>query len=176
MYVYNPSYLVYNLEMFCPKGTKLWLKTYLYWKVKVMHQSQKLRSLKFHTGGKKKERKNREEKEHDIEKQEIFSTRSTQRAQTSFIEADHYSHIAHCKNVEPWWWKTTPRPRPPPKKKKQKKTNESLPAPRYGYATTIRVFFCSFTHLRIPRSPPKFNQFFIVLPRTPPQNFIPIHS
>ena len=28
--------------------------------------------------------------------------------------------------------------------------------------------FCSFTHLRIPRSPPKFNQFFIVLPRTPP--------
>ena len=28
--------------------------------------------------------------------------------------------------------------------------------------------FCSFTHLRTPRSPPKFNQFFIVLPRTPP--------
>ena len=18
-------------------------------------------------------------------------------------EADHYSHVAHCKNVEPWW-------------------------------------------------------------------------
>ena len=30
------------------------------------------------------------------------NTRSTQRAQTSFAEADHYSHIAHCKNVEPW--------------------------------------------------------------------------
>ena len=29
-------------------------------------------------------------------------TRSTQRAQTSLVEADHYSHIAHCKNVEPW--------------------------------------------------------------------------
>ena len=28
--------------------------------------------------------------------------RSTQRAQTSLAEADHYSHIAHCKNVEPW--------------------------------------------------------------------------
>ena len=28
-------------------------------------------------------------------------TRSTQRAQTSLAEADHYSHIAHCKNVEP---------------------------------------------------------------------------
>ena len=30
-------------------------------------------------------------------------TRSTQRAQTSLAEADHYSHFAHCKNVEPWW-------------------------------------------------------------------------
>ena len=30
------------------------------------------------------------------------NTRSTQRAQTSLAEADHYSHIAHCKNVEPW--------------------------------------------------------------------------
>ena len=32
-----------------------------------------------------------------------IKTRSTQRAQTSLAEADHYSHIAHCKNVEPWW-------------------------------------------------------------------------
>ena len=31
------------------------------------------------------------------------NTRSTQRAQTSLAEADHYSHIAHCKNIEPWW-------------------------------------------------------------------------
>ena len=33
---------------------------------------------------------------------ELILTRSTQRAQTSLAEADHYSHIAHCKNVEPW--------------------------------------------------------------------------
>ena len=46
--------------------------------------------------------------------------------------------------------------------------NGSLPAPRSGYANAIMVFFGSFTHLRILRSPPKFNQFFIVLPRTPP--------
>ena len=38
-------------------------------------------------------------------------TRSTQRAQTSLAEADHYSHIAHCKNVEPWLWKTTHPPK-----------------------------------------------------------------
>ena len=31
------------------------------------------------------------------------TTRSTRRAQTSLAEADHYSHIAHCKNVEPWF-------------------------------------------------------------------------
>ena len=36
-----------------------------------------------------------------------------------------------------------------------------LPAPRSGYATTIMMYFCPFTHRRIPRSPPKFNQFFI---------------
>ena len=29
-------------------------------------------------------------------------TRSTQRAQTSLAKADHYSHIAHCKNVASW--------------------------------------------------------------------------
>ena len=50
------------------------------------------------------------------------------------------------------------------KKKKKKKTGcGSLPSPRSGYATTITVYFCSFTHLTIPRSPPKFNQFFLVL-------------
>ena len=32
----------------------------------------------------------------------IITTRSTQRAQTSLAEADHYSHVGHCKNVEPW--------------------------------------------------------------------------
>ena len=34
--------------------------------------------------------------------------------------------------------------------------------------TTVMSFFSSFTHLRISGSPPQFNQFFIVLPRTPP--------
>ena len=92
-------------------------------------------------------------------------TRSTQRAQTSLAEADHYSHIAHCKNVEPWLCKTT---HPLKKKKKKKKVSGSLPSPWSGYATTIMVFFCSFTHLTIPRSPPKFNQFFLVLLRTRP--------
>ena len=103
------------------------------------------------------------------------NTRSTPRAQTSLAEADHYSHIVHCKNVEPWLWKTTHPLNfpPPPKKKKKKKKNlkngsGTLPAWRSGYATTVTVFFCSFTHLTIPRSPPKFNQFFLVLLRTRP--------
>ena len=64
-----------------------------------------------------------------------------------------------------------PPPLPPlPKKKKKKKKEFWIIT-----CTTIWVchhyygdFFCSFTHLRIYRSPPKFNQFFIVLPRTPP--------
>ena len=33
----------------------------------------------------------------------IYETRNTQGVQASLAEADHYSHIAHCKNVEPWW-------------------------------------------------------------------------
>ena len=86
----------------------------------------------------------------------ISITRSTRRAPTSLAEADHYSHIFQWNNVEPWWWKAKP------------KGFGSLPAPRSGYATTIMVFFCSFTHLRTPRSPPQFSQFFIVLPRIPP--------
>ena len=84
----------------------------------------------------------------------LIRTRSTQRAQTSLAEADHYSHIAHCKNVEPRLWKTTH----PPKKKKKKKKKKVLDHYLHhesGYATTITVFFCSFTHLTIPRSPPK---------------------
>ena len=49
-----------------------------------------------------------------------------------------------------------------------KKGSGSLPARRSGYATTITVLFCSFTHLTIPRSPRKFNQFFLVLLSTRP--------
>ena len=30
-------------------------------------------------------------------------TRSTQRTQTSLAQADHYSNISQCNNVEPWW-------------------------------------------------------------------------
>ena len=83
--------------------------------------------------------------------QSYTTTRSTRRAQTSLAEADLYSRIAHCKNVEPWWWKANP------------KGSGSLPAPRSGHATAIMVFFAHFnTHLRRLRSPPKFNQFFIV--------------
>ena len=67
-----------------------------------------------------------------------FWTRSTRRAQKSLAKADHYSHIAQCKNVEPWWWKANP------------KGFRSLPAPRYGYATTVMVFFA---HLRILEYP-----------------------
>ena len=63
------------------------------------------------------------------------NTRSTQRAQTSLAEADHYSHIAHCKNVEPWWWKTTTlSPPPPPPKKKKKKS--------FGSFTCATIWVC----------------------------------
>ena len=59
-------------------------------------------------------------------------TRSTQRAQTSLAEADHYSHIAHCKNVEPWLWKTTH----PLKKKKKKKKK------RFWIITCTMIWVC----------------------------------
>ena len=67
----------------------------------------------------------------------LYQTRSTQRAQTSLAEADHYSHILPtvkmlslgCERLHPL------------KKKKKKKGSGSLPAPRSGYATTIMVFF-----------------------------------
>ena len=68
----------------------------------------------------------------------VKSTRSTQRAQTSLAVADHDSHMAHCKNFEPWWWKTTP---PPPSPLPTKKRFRPLPAPRSGYATTIIMGF-----------------------------------
>ena len=44
----------------------------------------------------------------------------------------------------------------------------SLPAPRSYHTTAIMGVCCSYTHLRRLRSPPHFNQSFIVLPRTPP--------
>ena len=71
----------------------------------------------------------------------------TQRVQTSLAEADHYSHIAHCKNVEPWLWKTTH----PPKKKKKKK--------RFWIITCTTIWVCYhyygvfFAHLLILQYP-----------------------
>ena len=60
---------------------------------------------------------------------------------------------------------------PPLKKKKKKKKKK-----RFWNITCMTIWvcyhyygvFCSFTHLTIPRSPPKFNQFFLVLLRTHP--------
>ena len=57
-----------------------------------------------------------------------------------------------------------PPAHPPPPKKKRIITCTTIWVCHYYYGG----FFCSFTHLKIPRSPPKFNQFVIVLPRTPP--------
>ena len=77
------------------------------------------------------------------------NTRSTQRAQTSLAEADHYSHIVHCKNVEPWLWKTTH----PPKKKKKKKKK------RFWIITFTTIWVCYhyygvfFAHLLILQYP-----------------------
>ena len=58
----------------------------------------------------------------------------------------------------------TPHTLPPPKKKKF----WIIPCTTIWVCHHYYGVFCSFTHLRIPRSPPKFNQFFIVLPRTIP--------
>ena len=86
------------------------------------------------------------------------STGSTQRAQTSLAEADHYSHIGHCKNIEPWWWKTPPSlplspPLPPPKKKKKKKKK------KFSIITCTTIWVCHhsygvfFAHLLILKYP-----------------------
>ena len=87
-----------------------------------------------------------------LEGQNKCITKSTHRAQTSLAEADHYSHMnpyvaKMVMNVEPLWWKANP------------KGSGSLPVPGSNHANMI---VCSFTHLRRPRSPLKFNQFFIV--------------
>ena len=71
------------------------------------------------------------------------------------------------KNIEPWWWKTTPPP-PPPTHTQRKRVLDHYLHHDLGMLPLLCCLFCSFTHLRIPRSPPKFNQFFIALPKTPP--------
>ena len=75
-----------------------------------------------------------------------ITTRSTQRAQTTLAEADHYSHIAHCKNVQPWWWKTTPL-----KKKKEKK--KGLDHYLHHNLGMLQLLSCFFAHLLILECP-----------------------
>ena len=72
-----------------------------------------------------------------------YITRSTQRAQTSLAEADHYSHIVHCKNVEPWLWKTTH----PPKKKK---VLDHYLHHDLGMLPLLRCFFAHLLILQYP--------------------------
>ena len=72
-----------------------------------------------------------------------FGTRSTQRVQTSLAEADHYSHIAHCKNVEPWWWS---KDYPPKKKSLDHYLHHDL-----GMLPLLSWFF--FAHLLILEYP-----------------------
>ena len=74
-------------------------------------------------------------------------TRSTQRAQTSLAETDHYSHIAHCKNVEPWLWKTTHLPK---KKKKKKKVLDHYLHHDLGMLPLLRCFFAHLLILQYP--------------------------
>ena len=64
-----------------------------------------------------------------------------------------------------------PLPLPPPKKKKKKKKKKKE---KFWIITCTTIWVCHHYYgvflliYSIPRSPPKFNQFFIVLPRTPP--------
>ena len=75
-------------------------------------------------------------------------TRSTQRAQTSLAKADHYSHIVHCKNVEPWLWKTTHPPKK--KKKKKKKVLDHYRQHDLGMLPLLRCFFAHLLILQYP--------------------------
>ena len=82
------------------------------------------------------------------------STRSTQWAQTSLAEADHYSHMPTVKILRLGGERLPP---PPEKKKKKKKSFGSLPSPQSGYATPIMVFFAHlflliYSSQKVPRS------------------------
>ena len=56
----------------------------------------------------------------------------------------------------------------PLKKKKKKKRFWIITFTTIWVCYHYYGVFCSFTHLTIPRSPPKFNQFFLVLLRNRP--------
>ena len=99
--------------------TWLWMSAYTkahYFKRKNIHPVFKCRDLATHI---------------------TLSTRSTQWAQTSLVEADHYSHMPTVKILR----LGGERLPPPKKKKKKKKSFGSLPSPQSGYATPIMVFF-----------------------------------
>ena len=78
----------------------------------------------------------------------LFQTRSTQRAQTSLAEADHYSHIVHCKMLSLGCERL---PTPLKKKKKKKK--------RFWIITFTTIWVCYhyygvfFAHLLILQYP-----------------------
>ena len=86
------------------------------------------------------------------------STRSTQWAQTSLVEADHYSHMPTVKILR-LGGERLPSPPPPPKKKKKKKKKKKV-LDHYLHHNLVMllplwcfllIYFCSFTHRR--RSP-----------------------
>ena len=84
--------------------------------------------------------------------------------QTSLAEADQYSYIAHCKNVEPWWalslgftlidypFPPPPTPHPPP----------PLPPKRVLIITCTTIWVCypiivvCFAHLLILEYPDNY--------------------
>ena len=68
-----------------------------------------------------------------------------------------------------------PLPPPPPKKKKKKKVLDHYLQNDLGL---LPLLWCLFAHLLILEYPDHHQNlmFFIVLPRTPPYNFIPIRS
>ena len=81
-------------------------------------------------------------------KRKHIQTRSTQRAQTSLAEADHYSHIVHCKNVEPWCERL-----PTPLKKKKKKKKKVLDHYLHHDLGMLPLLQCFFAHLLILQYP-----------------------
>ena len=88
------------------------------------------------------------------------STRSTQWAQTSLAEADHYSHMPTVKILRLGGERLPPSK----KKKKKKKSFGSLPLPQSGYATTIMVFFAHlFLHIYSSQKVPTSLKFYRAL-------------
>ena len=79
-------------------------------------------------------------------------TRSTQRAQTSLAEADHYSHIAHCKMLS-LGCERLPTPLKKFKKKKKKKKKKVLGHYLHHDLGMLPPLRCIFAHLLILQYP-----------------------